>query len=107
MGVVRSTHDALALDQACRRHLVQFSFDARSRPHAQLFPEQPPRDSILFTYWDNLEYGLRNGHRGILNRTSPGGWLSNRRPHRLEPRRGESDCSTLLFTSALNPTVMK
>ena len=36
-----------------------------------------------------------------------GGWLSNRRPQRLEPRQGESDCSTLLFTSALNPTVMK
>jgi hypothetical protein len=69
--------------------------------------QQSPRDSILFTYWDNLEYGLRNGHRGILNRTSPSGWLQNRRPQRLEPRRGEPDCSALLFTSALNPTMMK
>jgi hypothetical protein len=28
-------------------------------------------------------------------------------PHRLEARRGESDCRMLLLTSALDPTMMK
>src|SRR6476660_7240832 len=32
---------------------------------------------------------------------------SNGRPHRLEPRRSESDCRMLLFTSALDPTMIK
>jgi hypothetical protein len=32
---------------------------------------------------------------------------SNGRPHHLEPRRSESDCRMLLFTSALDPTMMK
>ena len=32
---------------------------------------------------------------------------SNGRPHRLEPRRSESDCRMLLFTSTLDPTMMK
>ena len=31
---------------------------------------------------------------------------SNRRPHRLEPRRGESDFRMLLLTSDLDPTMM-
>jgi hypothetical protein len=75
--LVRPTQVSLAFDQTLRRQLIQFVLDALSRPHAQLFLEQPSRDSILFTYWDNLEYGLRNGHRGrILNRTSRrGGWF--------------------------------
>jgi hypothetical protein len=32
---------------------------------------------------------------------------SNRRPHRLKPRRGESDCHMVLLTSALDPTMLK
>jgi hypothetical protein len=31
--------------------------------------------------------------------------ISNGRPHRLEPRRGESDCGMVLFTLDLDPTV--
>src|SRR3954465_14853410 len=47
IGVWRSTHDALSFDHACRRYLVQFGFDARSRPHAELLPKQSGRDSVF------------------------------------------------------------
>jgi hypothetical protein len=32
---------------------------------------------------------------------------SNRRPQRLEPRRRKPDCFALLFTPALDPTIIK
>jgi hypothetical protein len=35
-----------------------------------------------------------------------GGWLSNRRPHRLKPRWCESSFSMLLLTSYLDATIM-
>ena len=68
--LARPVKDPLALDETLRLQLIQFVFDTLSRPHAQLLPKQSPRDSILFTDRDNLEYGLRNGHsKSVLNRT--------------------------------------
>jgi len=37
----------------------------------------------------------------------PADGSNNERPLRLEPRRGESDYRTVLFTSALDPSMMK
>jgi hypothetical protein len=58
--------------------------------------------------WDNLEYGLRNGHRGrILNRTSRRRMVSsNWRPHRLEPRRCKPDYSVMVLPLHLDPTLL-